>query len=333
MPAMVETGDHGIANLEIQCKRVESGENNDHPRLDTFAADGNTTAVGSDTNSLNNGSSLDPTATMGVSSSSNPPPLASFNAKHSTGSEFQSQMLPSTTSTTESTTTTAAMSDGFLSVASSTVNVTGTVALGEAPGTGPTGSHGDDPQLENNKIVTIPPSMVPQTEEKLKAQMMTSSVAAPADTEPLDQSTMSPPQALVDENEKKEGIQETVAAQQKDPAADQANSTAGQQEGQSQEQALQLQEEKEKLEAKSRKDDASIDTPPIPLEVSSHVNQDNSEYDEGLEFDASDDSSEGQLSSDDEEDYTIDPNFFQMGENEPMIIIGVPSMQDTEPSQ
>lgn len=132
----------------------------------------------------------------------------------------------------------------------------------------------------------------------------------------------------MDENEKKQGIATESSADQQGAGADQANVIGQQEEGQPQEQ-----EEGEKQEAKSRKDDSSVETPPIPLEVSSHVNQEHSEYDEELEFDASDDSSEGQLSSDDEEDYIIDPNDFQMGENEPVIIIGVPSMQDTEPSQ
>ena len=134
---------------------------------------------------------------------------------------------------------------------------------------------------------------------------------------------------MVDGNEMKEGNQDTVAAKL-DPSADQANLTE-QEEGPSQDQ--QLEGEGKEKGSKNRKDDASVETPPIPVEVSSHVNQDHSEYDEELEFDASDDSSEGQLSSDDEEDYTIDPNDFLLGENEPVIIIGVPSMQDTEPSQ
>lgn len=194
----------------------------------------------------------------------------------------------------------------------------------------------DDPQEGNNQVLTIATFMDLPT--KTLALETNDSPATPAAAE---QSKSNPPQLLTettiigDGNETKDGIKEAAAAAKQDTGADQANVT-GQQEGQNEDQLLQPLQEgeaKEKQEGKSSKDDPSVDTPPIPLEVSSHVNQDHSEYDEELEFDASDDSSEGQLSSDDEEDYIIDPNYFQMGENEPVIIIGVPSMQDTEPSQ
>lgn len=351
--AMVETGDRGIANLEIQCSIVDIGDNNDHhPSLDNPDNHGgeDNSAVGLDASATKR---LSPTTTtsMGLSFSLSPtgsqlpvPPGASSTAKQTTGNELLSNQLPSTTSTTESTATTAATSDCFLSIASSTMNVSSTGNAMEAPSPSPMGSD-DDPLPGNKDVVPSPTTFIDPPAEMGKALPLETndSSATSAATEPLGQSTtMIPPQSsmvtttVVDGNETKEGIHETGAAAKLEAGDDQAQLTG--QEGQDpplpqQQQQQTLEEEKEKEEGKSRKDDSSIDTPPIPLEVSSNVNQDHSEYDEELEFDASDDSSEGQLSSDDEIDYIIDPNDFQMGENEPVIIIGVPSMQDTEPSQ
>lgn len=79
-------------------------------------------------------------------------------------------------------------------------------------------------------------------------------------------------------------------------------------------------------------DDSSVETPPIPIEVDSNINQEHSEYDEELEFDASEDSSEGELSSDDGADYEIEPEDFQIGENEQIIIGGIPSTEESVPS-
>lgn len=134
--AMVDPGEHGIANLEIQCNSsvVDIGEANHHPSLGNPAQSNDDAAIAFDTNNALN----DPAATSGLSPSTPKlPSVVALNAKQITGtgsSEFQSHRLPSTTST-ESTTTTTATSDCFVSVSSSSINVSNAVINNEM-GTG-----------------------------------------------------------------------------------------------------------------------------------------------------------------------------------------------------
>ncbi len=87
-----------------------------------------------------------------------------------------------------------------------------------------------------------------------------------------------------------------------------------------------LVDERNQEEKKDKGEDLSVDTPPIPIEVRSVHNEENSEYDEELEFDASDNSSEGELSSDDGVDYEIETEDLQFEYGAPH---RVPSAQDT----